>query len=424
MHGAASFVLNRRTRATFPWLLLLLVAFVLAGMQPAGAAPDDKSYSAAVDLDRVCTSDTVTLTFTFMNTSGTSTQRMRGAKVTAPVGYTDLIAATPVASGGQQWLSSVDGNTVTIVADTTTGMDEGVPPQQSVSVAVTLTAPSQPLAAVFATQADQNSNFGGGGNAFFNVTPSEPAVAAVDCELVLTATPDPVFAGSDVTIDAAVVDSAGPDDGPPVLSFSGTLSFAVDASTAGCAFPESGTTAITAGQGSFILTALSGIGPDDLCTVNGSVPVDDGETVFLTDSVTFEVEGSAALCVGGQALCQTGTETGAVAGTASVLCQNCKSSTTLVADFLEHRCQGAEASACQELYLADSSTANVPFFIDITVTGIPRGQVTIIAELGGVIVELGSCKQNAAPCIFSVSGSGSTNTWRVLLATDPPIGWR
>jgi hypothetical protein len=422
MHGAASFVLNRRTRATFPWLLLLLVAFVLAGMQPAGAAPDDKSYSAAVDLDRVCTSDTVTLTFTFMNTSGTSTQRMRGAKVTAPAGYTDLIAATPVASGGQQWLSSVDGNTVTIVADTTTGMDEGVPPQQSVSVAVTLTAPSQPLAAVFATQADQNSNFGGGGNAFFNVTPSEPAVAAVDCELVLTATPDPVFAGSDVTIDAAVVDSAGPDDGPPVLSFSGTLSFAVDASTAGCAFPESGTTAITAGQGSFILTALSGIGPDDLCTVNGSVPVDDGETVFLTDSVTFEVEGSAALCAQGQALCQTGTETGAVAGTAAVLCQNCKSATTLVADYLEERCQGAEA--CQELYLADSSALNVPFFIDITVSGIPRGQVTIIAELGGVIVELGSCKQNAAPCIFSVSGSGSTNTWRVLLATDPPIGWR
>jgi len=416
MHGAASFVLNRRTRATFPWLLLLLVAFVLAGMQPAGAAPDDKSYSAAVDLDRVCTSDTVTLTFTFMNTSGTSTQRMRGAKVTAPAGYTDLIAATPVASGGQQWLSSVDGNTVTIVADTTTGMDEGVPPQQSVSVAVTLTAPSQPLAAVFATQADQNSNFGGGGNAFFNVTPSEPAVAAVDCELVLTATPDPVLAGSLVTIDAEVVDSANPAAGP-VLSFSGTLSFAVDTSTAGCAFPASGTTAITAGQGSFNLTALSGIGPSDDCTVNGSVK-------SLTDSVTFEVEGSAALCVGGQALCQTGTETGAVAGTASVLCQNCKSSTTLVADFLEHRCQGAEASACQELYLADSSTANVPFFIDITVTGIPRGQVTIIAELGGVIVELGSCKQNAAPCIFSVSGSGSTNTWRVLLATDPPIGWR
>jgi hypothetical protein len=321
-----------------------------------------------------------------------------------------------VASGGQQWLSSVDGNTVTIVADTTTGMDEGVPPQQSVSVAVTLTAPSQPLAAVFATQADQNSNFGGGGNAFFNVTPTEPAVAAVDCELVLTATPDPVLAGSLVTIDAAVVDSADPAAGP-VLSFSGTLSFAVDASTEGCADPASGTTAITAGQGSFDLTALSGIGPSDDCTVNGSVK-------SLTDSVTFEVEGSAALCVGGQALCQTGTETGAVAGTASVLCQNCKSSTTLVADFLEHRCQGAEASACQELYLADSSTANVPFFIDITVTGIPRGQVTIIAELGGVIVELGSCKQNAAPCIFSVSGSGSTNTWRVLLATDPPIGWR
>jgi hypothetical protein len=420
MHGAASFGLNRRTRATFPWLLLLLVAFVLAGMQPAGAAPDDKSYTAAVDLDRVCTSDTVTLTFTFMNTSGTSTQRMRGAKVTAPVGYTDLIAATPVASGDQEWLSNVDGNTVTIVADTTTGMDEGVPPQQSVSVAVTLTAPSQPLAAVFATQADQNSNFGGGGNAFFNVTPSEPAVAAVDCELVLTAPLDPVLAGSLVTIAAAVVDSAYPEnpeaEAGPVLSFRETLSFAVDASTAGCAYPESGTTAIDAGQGSFVLTALSGIGPFDLCTVNGSVK-------SLTDSVTFEVEGSAALCAQGQALCQTGTETGAVAGTAAVLCQNCKSATTLVADYLEERCQGAEA--CQELYLADSSPAlNVPFFIDITVSGIPRGQVTIIAELGGVIVELGSCKQNAAPCIFSVSGSGSTNTWRVLLATDPPIGWR
>jgi hypothetical protein len=74
--------------------------------------------------------------------------------------------------------------------------------------------------------------------------------------------------------------------------------------------------------------------------------------------------------------------------------------------------------------MANSTTLNVPFFIDVTVTGTPRGQVTIIAELEGVLVDLGSCKQNAPPCIYSITGSGSTNTWRVLLATDPPIGVR
>jgi hypothetical protein len=387
----------------------------MVGVQTAGAAPDDKSYTIAVDFDRVCTGDTTTLTFTFTNTSTTSTQRMRGARVTAPAGYSIGSVATPVASGGQTWVASVAGSTITAVGDNASG-DQGILIGETVSIAVTLTAPAGAGSSTFVTAADQNSGFGGGGNAFVRIGP-DPVVSAVTCALTLTATPDPVDAGDPVAIGAVVADSVNPGAGP-VLSFSATLSYTIDTTTPGCAYPSSGTAAVNAGQGTFGLTAVSGIGAADACTVNGSV---DG----LSDSVTFEVEGSAALCSGGQALCTTGTEISADSVTfASVLCISCKLPTTLVADYLEDRCVGAEADECSALFLADSSTANVPFFVDITVTGVPKGQVTIVAELDGVLVDVGSCRHNAPPCIYSVTGSGSTNTWRVLLATDPPIGVR
>jgi hypothetical protein len=394
---------------------LTLVAFVLVGSQPAGAAPDDKSYSVVVDLDRVCATDTTTLTFTYTNTSTTSTQRMRGARVTVPAGYAITGVGTPVASGGQSWSSGVSGGTVTIVANNANG-DQGILPGMSVAVALTLATPTTGATDTFVTQADQNSTFGGDGNAFLRIG-ADPSVATVDCALILTATPDPVSAGASVTIGAAVVDGANPGAGP-VLSYSGTLSYGIDGATPACAYPESGTTAIFAGQGSFTLTALSGIGASDDCTVDGSVKL-------LAATVTFAVDGSAALCGQNQASCRTGSEVAAGSVMfASVFCTTCKLPTTLVADYLEDRCTGAEASACQALFMANSTTPDVPFFIDVTVIGTPRGQVTIIAELNGVFVDLGSCRQNAPPCIASVSGSGSTNTWRVLLATDPPIGVR
>ena len=434
MRGAALSRSSRRSRTRVIWVITALIGLLLTTVQPAGAAPDDKSYTVHADAidpdprpflddvpqDRVCTSDTVTVTFTFTNTSTTSTQRMRGAQVTAPSAYSSLnlgglSQGVITASGGQQWIASVSGNTVTLIADNEgTGTDQGIMPQQSVSVAVTLTAPPAPLtgaSADFTTVADQNANFGGGGNAFMLIGP-KPRVSAVACELVLTAAPDPVFAGSGVTIDAEVVDSADADAGP-VLSFSGDL--ASSTSPSGCSSPGTGTTAISAGAGSFTLLALFGDSAD-LCTVNGSVKT-------LSDSVTFEVEGSAADCKQ-NTNCQTGTEVSADSVTfAYVFCENCKNDTILVADYLEDRCINED---CKALFLADSSTADVPFFIDITVTGIPRGQVTIVADLGAGLVEVGSCSKRdpQAPCIFSISGSGSTNTWRVLLATDPPIGVR
>ena len=415
MNGSLALIHGRRMRVAIAFLTLLALVFV--GSEPAGAAPDDKSYSVTVNLDRVCTADTTTLTFTFTNTSTTSTQRMRAARVTAPAGYTITGVATPVASGGQSWLSSFAGSTVTLVADNSgTESDQGIFPGETVAVAVTVTTPAAAQPSVFATQADQNANFGGDGNAFVRIGP-DPSVSAVVCALTLTATPDPVSAGAFVTIDAVVADSDYPLAGP-VLSFSGTLSYSVNSATAGCASPGSGTTGVVAGQGSFALTALSGIGATDACTVDGTVK-------SLTDSVTFTVDGSAALCTHGQALCQTDTEISADSVTfANVLCLACKLPTTLVADYLEGRCTGPEAAECSALFMANSTTLNVPFFIDVTVTGTPRGQVTIIAELAGVLVDLGSCKQNAPPCIYSITGSGSTNTWRVLLATDPPIGVR
>lgn len=413
MHPSLALIHGRRTRIAVAFLTVM--ALVLVGSDPAGAAPDDKSYSVSVDLDRVCTADTVSLTFTFANTSTTSTQRMRGARVTVPAGYAITGVGAVVASGGQSWGSSFAGGTVTLVANTSSG-DQGIVPGESVTVTVTLTTSASAQSSIFVTQADQNTTFGGGGNAFVRIGP-DPTVSAVACGLTLTASPDPVSAGAPVTLTAVVADTANPGAGP-VLSFSGTLGYSVNSATAGCASPGSGTTGIVAGQGSFALTALSGIGATGACTVDGTVKT-------LSDSVTFTVDGSAALCAHGQALCQTALETSADSVTfASVLCLTCKLATTLVADYLEDRCTGAEASECSALFMANSTTPNVPFFIDVTVSGLPRGQVTIIAELGGVLVDLGGCKQNAPPCIFSVIGSGSTNTWRVLLATDPPIGVR
>ncbi|HSM01820.1 MAG TPA: hypothetical protein VK960_05160 [Acidimicrobiia bacterium] len=412
MRGKSSRRSARRTRARVIWVVTSLVAFLLASAAPSGAAPDDKSYTVGVDLERVCTSDTVTLTFTFLNTSTTSTQDVRGARLTVPSGYTGISAATPVTSGGEIWVSSVSGNTVTLIADNAgTGTDQGIPPNGTVTVAVTLTAPATTGTATFVTAADQNSNFGGGGNAFFRVGP-DPEVSVVDCELVLTASPDPVFAGDDIVIDAEVVDAANKGAGP-VLSFSGDLDWTT--SPSGCSEPPTGTTSIASGSGSFTLLALFG-DADDLCTVDGTVK-------GLNGSVTFEVEGSAANCAQGQALCETDTEVSADSiAFAYVFCEDCKDDTVLVADYLEDRCIEED---CKALFLADSSTA-LQFFVDITVTGVPRGQVTIVADLGAGLVEVGSCsnKSPEAPCIVSVTGMGDTNTWRVLLATDPPIGVR
>jgi hypothetical protein len=414
MYGAPSIDRGRRKGVTtITSLVVALVALLLVSVQPAGAAPDDKSYTVGADLDRACTSDTVILTFTFMNTSTTATQKVRGALVTAPAGYTVSSAATPVASGGQVWASSVSGNTVSVTADNAaTGLDEGILPGETVAVAVTMVTPSTAGSTVFQTQADQNSNFGGEGNAFVRIG-AEPTVKVVDCELVLSATSDPVSAGASVTIAADVVDSADPGAGS-VASFFGTLDYSVSSATAGCAYPASGTAAISSGEGSFALLALSGIEPDDLCTVDGSVK-------SLSDSETFVIDGSAALCNQGQGLCTTDTEFSNVDGAfAAVLCLDCKAETLLVANYLENGCIDED---CIAIWLADSHTLDVPFFIDVTVN-VPRGQGTVFVELeDGTFQDLVGCNRSAPPCIYAVFGSGPT-TWRVLLATDPPIGVR
>jgi len=130
---------SRRAPATGCRLMLTLVAAM--GLGVIGATPAHAGrYSASISPTTVAVTVSRSYTLTINNEPSISTNDPLGSSYnTLPSGFTSVTVGTPTASASKVWTATVSGGQVQLVASSDANrLSEG----QSVSVAVTMTAPS------------------------------------------------------------------------------------------------------------------------------------------------------------------------------------------------------------------------------------------------------------------------------------------
>jgi hypothetical protein len=253
----------RRAAVLLP--LVLLVASIGGAIQ-GRAATSTKYYGVTLSPSTIGRGATTTVVVTLTNSSG-STQSLGGANVSVPTG--SGFGATPAAGtatsvGGKAWTVS-NSNPIQLRAATNS---DALPPGDSVSVNVTVTASCTATSAVFQTQAKQSNSFNGPpGNDFAPLAGTPPTLSVTgSCSFAFDPISSPQVAGTPFNVTVRAVDGLG-----NPAAYNGTATLSGTFSSAHGTPAGLGTISFSGGVATSSVTSFTAESGQTLTATNGSM---------------------------------------------------------------------------------------------------------------------------------------------------------
>jgi hypothetical protein len=239
----------------------LLVSFgLMVSVLAAPAQAATKTYTAAISPTTAGAGSAGAYAITITDGAG-SGQDLGSANVSVPTGFTSVVVGTVTTPPGKVWTAALVSGVIQLRNPGPNSVNR-LKPGQSVTVALTATAPTAPGAYTWTTAAKQSNDFNGAGNELTRSGP-DPVVTVGSGPLAsiqLTPSSSSITAGGSQAYTATGYDGAGNIVGDVTASTTFTISPDGSCTAATCTATVAGAHIVTGVDGSFSSTANLTVG--------------------------------------------------------------------------------------------------------------------------------------------------------------------